>query len=54
MSAVAAAALGDVQHAKIRAAGCTPVVAAIPDIERLGGGSVRCMIAEVPFRDGGS
>jgi hypothetical protein len=49
MSAAAAAALGDVQQARIRAAGCKAVVAAIPDIERLGGGSVRCMITEVPF-----
>jgi hypothetical protein len=49
MSAAAAASLGDVQRAQLRAAGCKPVIAAIPDIERLGGGSVRCMIAEVPF-----
>jgi hypothetical protein len=49
MSTTAAAALDDVQEAQIRAAGCTPVSAAIPDIERLGGGSVRCMMAEVPF-----
>jgi hypothetical protein len=49
MSAAAAATLGDAQHAQLRAAGCKPVVAAIPDIERLGGGSVRCMVAEVPF-----
>jgi hypothetical protein len=49
MSATAAAALGDLQWAQLRAAGCKPVIAAIPDIERLGGGSVRCMVAEVPF-----
>jgi hypothetical protein len=49
MSATAAAALDEVQRAQIRAAGCTPLIAAIPDIERLGGGSVRCMMAEVPF-----
>jgi hypothetical protein len=49
MSATAADALGDAQHAQVRAAGCEPVVAAIPTIERLGGGSVRCMVAEVPF-----
>jgi hypothetical protein len=52
MSATAAAMLGDVEQARIRAAGCKPVVAAIPDIERLGGGSVRCMMAEVPFLQG--
>jgi hypothetical protein len=52
MSTTAAAALGPDQRAQLRAAGCEPVVAAIPDIERLGGGSVRCMIAEVPFTPG--
>jgi hypothetical protein len=49
MSAAAATALGDRQRAQLRAAGCEPVIAPIPDIERLGGGSVRCMVAEVPF-----
>jgi hypothetical protein len=49
MSAAAAAGLDDRQRAQLRAAGCQPVVAPIPDIERLGGGSVRCMVAEVPF-----
>ncbi|MEO8308417.1 MAG: arginine deiminase-related protein [Pseudomonadota bacterium] len=53
MSAAAASALTEVQQASIRAAGCTPVIAAIPDIERLGGGSVRCMVAEVPFVEEG-
>jgi hypothetical protein len=52
MSAAAAATLGDTQQARIRAAGCKAVIAAIPDIERLGGGSVRCMITEVPFLRG--
>jgi len=52
MSAAAAAALNGLQQAQLRAAGCTPVIAAIPDIERLGGGSVRCMVAEVPFLAG--
>jgi hypothetical protein len=49
MSAAAAASLSAGQQAQLRAAGCEPVIAAIPDIERLGGGSVRCMLAEVPF-----
>jgi hypothetical protein len=49
MSAAAAAALDDVQQAQLRAAGCQQVIAAIPDIEQVGGGSVRCMMAEVPF-----
>lgn len=49
MSAAAAAALSDMQQSQVRAAGCEPLVAAIPDIERVGGGSVRCMLAEVPF-----
>ena len=52
MSAAAAAALSDVQQSQLRAAGCQPVIAAIPDIERVGGGSVRCMMAEVPFAPG--
>jgi hypothetical protein len=50
MSAAAAAALSDMQQAQVRAAGCGAIVAAIPDIEGFGGGSVRCMLAEVPFR----
>ena len=49
MSAAAATALGDVRQAQLRDAGCQQVIAAIPDIERVGGGSVRCMMAEVPF-----
>ncbi|MEO6185028.1 MAG: arginine deiminase-related protein [Steroidobacteraceae bacterium] len=48
MSASAAASLRPAQQAAIRAAGCLPLVAAVPTIERLGGGSVRCMLAEVP------
>lgn len=49
MSSTAAATLDAGQVARLRAAGCKPVIAAIPDIEGLGGGSVRCMMAEVPF-----
>jgi len=49
MSAAAEAALSETQHAQLHEAGCRPVVAAIPLIEKLGGGSVRCMVAEVPF-----
>jgi hypothetical protein len=48
MSASAAASLREEQQAAVRAAGCVPLVAAVPTIERLGGGSVRCMLAEVP------
>lgn len=52
MSASAAASLRESQHAQLRDAGCQAVVAAVPTIERLGGGSVRCMLAEVPLRSG--
>jgi hypothetical protein len=47
MSASAAAAFGDARLARIH--GCVDrlVVAAIPTVETLGGGSVRCMLAEV-------
>ena len=48
MSASAAASLRAAQQAAILAAGCVPLIAAVPTIERLGGGSVRCMLAEVP------
>jgi hypothetical protein len=48
MSASAAAALDADQRELLRAHGARPVVAGIPTIERLGGGSVRCMLAEVP------
>jgi hypothetical protein len=48
MSATAAASLDEAQQHAIAAAGCEPVIAAIPTIEMLGGGSVRCMLAEVP------
>lgn len=49
MSAQAAASLDDRQRAQLLEAGCEPLVAAIPVIEKLGGGSVRCMLAEVPL-----
>jgi hypothetical protein len=48
MSATAAACLSQLQRAQLQAAGCRLVVAAIPTIEKLGGGSVRCMLAQVP------
>jgi hypothetical protein len=50
MSASAAASLHTDQLALLRDAGCLPLVSAVPTIERLGGGSVRCMLAEVPAR----
>jgi hypothetical protein len=48
MSASAAASLHAGQHSRLRDAGCVPLVSPVPTIERLGGGSVRCMLAEVP------
>jgi hypothetical protein len=48
MSASASASLEAAQHAMLREADMNCVVAAIPVIETLGGGSVRCMLAEVP------
>jgi hypothetical protein len=47
MSATARAALSPQQY--LRLSGCTDTVLAVPvpTIERLGGGSVRCMLAEV-------
>jgi hypothetical protein len=50
MSASAAACLDDSQRAMLHELDITPLVAAIPVIETLGGGSVRCMLAEVPGR----
>jgi hypothetical protein len=50
MSQRAAASLRAEQHAVLRESGCTPLISAVPTIERLGGGSVRCMLAEVPLR----
>jgi hypothetical protein len=48
MSATARAALGDLKMRQL--SGCVDTVLAvpIPTIERVGGGSVRCMLAEVP------
>jgi hypothetical protein len=47
MSAAAHASLTAAQLAALKETGGTIVSSAIPTIERLGGGSVRCMIAEV-------
>ncbi|MET0280414.1 MAG: citrulline utilization hydrolase CtlX [Steroidobacteraceae bacterium] len=49
MSASAHSALRAADLELLRAAGSQPLVAAIPTIEQLGGGSVRCMLAEVPL-----
>lgn len=38
------------QRAALAEAGCRPLLAHIPVIETLGGGSLRCMLAEVPAR----
>lgn len=54
MSARAAASLDDSQQAMLRDAGIRSLVADIPVIETLGGGSVRCMMAEVPGVAGGT
>jgi len=54
MSASASACLDEPQRAMLRDAGITPLVGAIPVIETLGGGSVRCMLAEVPARLSGA
>jgi len=54
MSASASACLDQAQRAMLRAAGIASLVAAIPVIETLGGGSVRCMLAEVPARPPGT
>jgi len=51
MSQAAAASLRGDQLATLHDAGCVPLVSAVPTIERLGGGSVRCMLAEVPLPD---
>lgn len=49
MSARAHASLDADQRALLQQCGSWPLVAAVPTIERLGGGSVRCMLAEVPL-----
>jgi hypothetical protein len=45
----AATSLSQFQFGQLSAAGSTLVSAPIPLIEQLGGGSVRCMLAEVPL-----
>jgi hypothetical protein len=50
LSATAAASLDARQRDLLRDAGMRCVSTAIPVIETLGGGSVRCMLAEVPVR----
>ena len=50
MSASAAGSLDEAQRTMLRRADIASVVAAVPVIETLGGGSVRCMLAEVPAR----
>ena len=54
MSASASACLDEPQRAMLRDVGLTTLVGAIPVIETLGGGSVRCMLAEVPSRQPGA
>lgn len=48
LSAAAAGALGEATLEELREASGELLCVAIPTIERLGGGSVRCMLAEVP------
>jgi len=54
MSKAARAALGDAQYRQLAGAVDSVLVVPVPTIERVGGGSVRCMIAEVflAARDG--
>ena len=52
MSLQARQALSDGVMQRLSACVDTILVAPIPTIERLGGGSVRCMIAEVPGVEG--
>jgi hypothetical protein len=51
MSARARATLSDAQWGQLSDAADRMLVVAVPTIETLGGGSVRCMLAEVPERD---
>jgi hypothetical protein len=51
MSARARAALSGAQWAQLRAMADRILVIAVPTIETLGGGSLRCMLAEVPELD---
>lgn len=48
MSSSAAGSLDSNQRQLLQRAGAAPLVGAIPTIEKIGGGSVRCMLAEVP------
>jgi len=48
MSAAAAGSLEPAQQQRLQNAGMQPLISAIPTIEAVGGGSVRCMLAEVP------
>jgi len=48
MSATAAGSLDADQQQQLRHAGVAPLIGAVATIERIGGGSVRCMLAEVP------
>jgi hypothetical protein len=50
MSASARRALGADAYARVSAATDTVLTVPVPTIERLGGGSVRCMLAEVFLR----
>jgi hypothetical protein len=54
MSATAGESLYLEQLRQLAAAGSDPLVIAVPLIEQLGGGSVRCMLAEVPLAAGRS
>jgi hypothetical protein len=51
MSARAAASLDAAQRAQLREAGVQDLVVPVPVIETHGGGSVRCMLAEVPAQE---
>jgi hypothetical protein len=48
MSATAAGSLDADQQQVLRKVGDAPLIGSIPTIEKIGGGSVRCMLAEVP------
>jgi hypothetical protein len=50
MSQTAFDSLQSSQRSRLETLGGQLVVAAIPTIERLGGGSVRCMLAEIFLR----
>lgn len=47
-SRTAWSSLGEAQRSQLTAAGCHPLLVDIPVIETLGGGSLRCMLVEVP------